>query len=226
MKASENPTANATAAPQATASAPPTDSPSPRVTPTYAILRGKTLPERLSCRFGPGWMYLYKFGLLQNTVMEVIGRMEASNWILIRAVGGTNACWVRGDLMEIEGDVMSVRPVDPHSVLVWSPYYRNLTGVTAVREGDTVIVSWHSLVLRAGDDSEQVPYVVEAWVCRDGEIVFAPVGVYYPRAEIRDEAGCDEPSAARVAGAEKHGYTLWSRVDWPPHEGTVTPASR
>lgn len=204
----------------------PTDTLPPTPTPTYAILRGKVIPERLSCRFGPGVVYLFKFSVFGN--IEIIGRMERSSWILVRAIGGKNACWVNGEYMEINGDIMSVAPVDPHisSVFPWSYIYLTpLTGVSATRVGDTVTVFWNELVLNAGDSSEQVPYVVEAWVCVDGEIVFNPVGSYTWAAEVTDEQGCDEPSHGRVFAAEKHGYTPWLEIQWPPHEGepTVTP---
>ena len=183
------------------------------------------LVERLSCRFGPGAMYLFKFSVFQDTVLEIIGRMERSSWILVQAVGGSNACWVNGSeaYMEVRGDIHAVAPTDPHAVLAWSPYYDALTGVSAIREGDVVTVFWDQLVLRAGDSSEQVPYVVEAWVCQDGEIVFAPVGAYALAAEVIDEPGCAEPSYARVMGVEKHGYTQWRVVDWPQARAEATP---
>jgi hypothetical protein len=183
------------------------------------VLRGKVvldIPDgRLSCRFGPGVMYLFKYSVANTTVLEIIGRMELSNWILVQAVGGNNPCWVNGDYMEIRGDIQAVRPVDPHKVLAWSPYYSALDSVSAERNGDVVTVYWSPLILRAGDDSGYVPYVVEAWVCVDGEITFAPVGSYSLAAEVVDEPGCDKPSYVRVFAAEKHGYTQWRVVDWP-----------
>jgi hypothetical protein len=63
-------------------------------------------------------------------------------------------------------------------------------------------------VLRAGDDSEQTPYIVEAWVCQGKEMVFLPLGSYQTTVEVIDESGCYEPSRARLLAAEKHGYTL------------------
>jgi hypothetical protein len=143
--------------------------------------------------------------------------MERSNWILIQASRGQNPCWVNGDYMEIRGDINTVEPVDPHVVLAWSPYYDALTGVSAVRYGNLVTVYWNQLVLRAGDDSLQFPYVVEAWVCQGGQIVFEPIGTYAFAAEVVDEPGCAEESYIRVMGAEKHGYTQWRVVEIPPH---------
>lgn len=212
------PTNTPTATATATTTPTPTNTATPTLTPTYAIWRAEVLPEKLTCRYGPGAMYLYKYGLNGTSVLDVIGRNELGTWILLQAIGGNNPCWVNSSFMDVRGEVMSIEPVDPHIVMPWSPYYAALTGVSATRDGDTVTVFWNQLVLRAGDSAEQVPYILEAWVCVDGEIVFTPIGAYFLAADVEDEAGCDEPSHGRVLGAEKHGYTQWVEVAWPPHE--------
>jgi len=150
--------------------------------------------------------------------LEMIGRNQLGTWVLIQAIGGDNPCWVKGELMEFKGDVFSLEPVDPHIVQAWSPYYGPLSNVSAVRDPNNlskVTVFWAPLVLRAGDDAEQVPYVVEAWVCQEGEIVFTPIGAYGTAAEVIDEPGCDESSHGRVLAAEKHGYTAPVEIHWP-----------
>ncbi len=213
-------TASATALPTdtPTVTATHTFTPTASVTPTYAILRGKVIPERANCRYGPGAIYLYKYGLVGGSNLEIIGRNQLGTWVLIQAIGGDNPCWVKGELMEINGDVVSVEPVDLHIVQAWSPYYAPLTNVTAKRDEENlskVTVFWSPLVLRAGDDAEQVPYVIEAWVCQDGEIVFTSIGAYQAVAEVIDEPGCEEPSHARILAAEKHGYTKPVEIPWP-----------
>lgn len=213
------PTETATRTPTATETFTPT------ITPTYAILRASVVPDKLSCRFGPGAMYLFKYGLLATARMDVIGRTEDGSWALILSRGDrpANACWAKTDLLEIEGDIFAAAPVDVHVMLPWSPYYPPLTGVAAARSGDTVSVFWNPLVLRAGDDSGQTPYILEAWVCVGGQIVFTPVGSYQTSAQVTDEPGCAEPSHGRVLAAEKHGYTRWVEVPWPPPETAATP---
>jgi len=209
----------------ATDTPPPTRTPLPSITPTYAILHGKVLPTKLSCRFGPGPDYLYKFGILEGTTIEIIGRMEHSIWVLVRALGDSNACWVKGDLVDIDGDYLTVAPADPHIVLAWSSTYGAPGGVKATREGDMVTVSWNFVEISPGNDSEQVPYILETWVCQKGEYVFTALGTYTNHIDVLDEPGCAEPSHARVAAAEKHGYTPWAEVLWPPYDGagTATP---
>jgi len=148
--------------------------------------------------------------------MEAIGRDPAGTWLLIRAIGGTNPCWVNADLVEVRGEKLTLPEVDPDIIQAWSPYYAALTDVWAVRTAENeVTVSWNQLILRAGDDSLQTPYVIEAWVCIDGQITFTVVGSWTLSAVVPDEPGCDEPSHGRVYGAEKHGYTPWVEIPWP-----------
>jgi hypothetical protein len=185
---------------------------SPTITPTYAILRGTVL-EQSNCRYGPGAAYLYKYGLYAGNNVEIIGRNEVGTWIVVRGIGGTNPCWVKASLLNIRGDVMSVAPGS--LPLPQSPYYGPLSGVSAMRSENNVTISWNPLVLRAGDDSLQFPYLVEAWLCKDGQLSFNPIGTWDTIVVVQDEPGCSEPSHARVYGVEKHGYTVWVAVPWP-----------
>lgn len=209
-----------TATPTETATPTASKTPTPTTTPTFVeSLRAKVIVGgRLSCRFGPGAPYLYKFSYAKGTTIEVLGRMEYSHWVLTRAVGGTNRCWVNGgpEFLEIAGDPMSLAPVDPHIVLAWSPYYtQGMSGLEASRLGNVVTVRYNGLALRAGDDSEQMPYLLEAWVCQGGEFVFTAEGSYTFAIQVLDEPGCAQPSRGRVAAAEKHGYTPFVEVEWP-----------
>ena len=213
LTASPSATYTATITPTPPPSFTPTETPTPTITPTYAILRGQVLVLS-NCRYGPGHPYLYKYALIPGSNLEVFGRNDLGTWLLVRAIGGTNPCWVRADLMDVRGEVMSVAPT--YLPLPQSPYYLNPpTGAAAVRHGDEVLISWDPLYLRAGDDSEWFPYLVEAWLCQDGRLVFTPLGSYETMLTVRDEAGCSEPSHARLYGVEKHGYTRWVEILWP-----------
>jgi len=190
----------------------PTETPLPTASATYSILRG-TILEQANCRYGPGAAYLYKYGVYPGFYMDIIGRNETGNWVVVQAIGGTNPCWVKASLINIEGNVMSVAPT--WLPLPESPYYGPLSGVSAIRQGESVILSWNPLMLRAGDDSLQYPYLVEAWLCTDGQLSFTPIGSWETMLTVKDEAGCAEPSHARVYGVEKHGYTAWVNIPWP-----------
>lgn len=197
----------------------PSETPTPTVTPTYvSSLRAKVNVEgRLTCRFGPGEPYLYKFTFAGGANIEVVGRMEYSHWVLAQAIGGSNRCWVNGNFLEFKGDPMALKPMDPHVVMPFSTFYGPMSNVSAARNGNLVTVSYGGLVLvpSRGDDSEQTPYVLEAWVCQGGEFVFIAVGSYTYAAEVVDEGGCGGRSHGRVAAAEKHGYTAFVEVPWP-----------
>jgi hypothetical protein len=207
-------TTSSSPTPPPTATPVPTQTPTltPTPIPTYTVLRGQVL-VRSNCRYGPGAVYLYKYGLVPGSNLDVIGRTDLGTWILVQAIGGNNPCWVKASLMDIKGDVMNVEPT--YIPLPPSPYYRPPTGVSAVREGDEVTISWNPISLRAGDDQASPSYVVEAWVCVDGRLVFTPLGSYVPVVSVQDQAGCSEPSHARLLAAEKHGYTRPVEVPWP-----------
>ncbi|MBX3046715.1 MAG: hypothetical protein KF698_06945 [Anaerolineales bacterium] len=217
---SETPVPSATPTPTETPTPVPTVTDTPTVTPTFVdSLRAKVIVDgRLACRFGPGAEYLYKFTFAGGSNIEVVGRMEHSNWVLAQAIGGNNRCWVNGgeEFLQFNGERNSLAPRDPHVVLAWSYIYTyGLGGVSASRSGNTVTVSWNAIVLNAGDDSEQTPYIVEAWVCQGGEYVFTAVGSWGTSAQVVDDGSCGMPGYARVAAAEKHGYTPFVDVPWP-----------
>jgi hypothetical protein len=210
----QTPSPTATSTPTATQTA--TQTPTPEPTATYAILRGKVNVEKVSCRYGPGAMYLYLYGMIQGATQDLIGRNDDGSWALTRARGDTTACWVKTDLMDLNGDILSVQPIHPDDYnLPMSPYYGPLTGVSAARSGDQVTVTWHPLLLRAGDDSLQTPYVLQVWVCRGGEIVMESIGAYQTTATVSDESGCSQASRGRISAAEKHGYTKFVEIPWP-----------
>lgn len=192
-----------------------TQTPTATITPTYAILRGRVLTLS-NCRYGPGAPYLYKYALIEGSNLEVFGRNDLGTWILVRAIGGTNPCWVKASLLELSGGVMGLAPM--YIPLPQSPYYRPPKGVSAVRQGDEVTVSWIGIRLREGDETAEAPYLIEAWLCQDGQLVFTPVGVYAHAFTLVDERGCSEPSHGRLFIVEKHGYTRPTEIPWPAHQ--------
>jgi hypothetical protein len=192
--------------------------PTPTAVPTYVVMRGKVIIEQAVCHYGPGAPYLYKYGVYKGSNLEILRRIEYGNYVEVQAIGGNNRCWVRADYFELKGEYLDLEPVSAADVpLPITPYYASPGGVSAVRRGDEVTVSWNPLHLRAGDDSGQVPYIVEAWVCQDGEYRFRPTGSWTTSVTIIDEPGCEQPSQAFFTAAEKHGYTRRITVRWPEH---------
>ena len=214
------PTETPTARPTDTTTATPTPSPAPSATPvpTFSVLRGKVNVERASCRYGPGAMYLFLYGLLQGATQDVIGRTDTGAWVLTQARGDTTRCWVKTSLMDLDGDVLSVEPVYPENyALPVSPYYVPPYTASATRTGDQVTITWTAQSLRAGDrESDTSPlFVVETWVCQGGQLIFTPIGTEIEVASVTDEPGCSELSHGRIFLAEKHGYAGPSEIPWP-----------
>lgn len=212
------PTATSTSTRTNTATVPPTITATFTYTPepTNIVLRGTVNQERVNCYYGPSAAYLFKYGLLKESRLDIIGFMPDTGYIQVQAIGGDNPCWLKMELMDIQGNIKNVQPVDPMEIkLPWSPYYPGLSFAKAERNGPEVTISWSPLVLKPGDSSEQEAYLLEAWVCRDGKRTFVPLGVNENTVKVMDEPGCQEPSFGRVYGVEKHGYTRYLMFDWP-----------
>ncbi|GAB4505620.1 MAG: hypothetical protein Fur0043_26170 [Anaerolineales bacterium] len=216
--------------PTATVSPPsPTESPTPLPTvtstptirPTYAVLRGEVTADQLACRYGPGWPYLYKYGLVKGNNLEIIGRLDDAKWLYVQAIGGNNPCWVKAEFMNIKGDPMSLEPLYPEKVkLPPSPYYSPTTILSATRQGDTVTVFWLDIPLRAGDEEDERMnhYIIEVWRCEAGRIIFEPLATNDLQISFQDERGCEEQSHGRIFVQEKHGFAGPTEITpWPPH---------
>jgi hypothetical protein len=216
------PTDTPTLTPTDTPTLTPTETPTFTPEPVYTILRGVVNQPHVNCYYGPSKAYLYKYGLLKGNRLDIIGYMADTGYIEVQAIGGDNPCWMNLDFMDVEGDITAVPPVNPLAIrLPWSPYYKELEYAKAERAGDEVTVSWTPLILKAGDDSEQESYLLETWICRDGRLVFNPVGAYGTSAKVVDEPGCPQPSSGRIYGVEKHGYTRYLMFDWPQADASL-----
>jgi hypothetical protein len=138
-----------------------------------------------------------------------------------------------------EGQLMSAPPIDPANPneyklptndrnsaygLLQDPI---VTG--AIRTGDRVRVSWRFYDVGEGEypnhNENSYRYLIEAWLCKEGEIVFTPSG-WGPwpdaidggivSADLQDEPGCAEPSHARLYLAWAHGYIGPTEIrPWP-----------
>jgi hypothetical protein len=184
--------------------------------PTYVILRAEVIIAQAVCHYGPGQPYLYKYGVYQGNRLEVIRRVEGGNYVEIRAIGGTNPCWVKRDYLKPNGEWNNLQPVAADAVVLpISPYYGPPAWVKAERSGDEVTFTYSGISISPGKDSLQTPYIVEAWVCQDGQQVFVPAGSWFFSVKVHDEAGCKMPSHGRLLAAEKHGYTKPVEIQWP-----------
>jgi hypothetical protein len=185
--------------------------------PTKSIVRVEVL-ERANCRYGPGAVYLYKYGLVPGSNMNVIGRIESGDWVFIQAIGGSNPCWVKTSLVKITGDLWNVEVVYPGKMLLpQSPYYPPVNWVSASRNDAVITVSWNDVPLHAGDeeDDEMQHYIVEVWRCEAGRFLFEALGTNELYLSFIDQDGCSLPSNGRVYVQEKHGFAGPVDIPWP-----------
>jgi hypothetical protein len=215
------PTATLTPLPTETSLPSPTSTATPTSTPlpTYAILRGTVNVEKVSCRYGPGAMYLYLYGMVQGATQDVLGRTDTGAWVLTQAHGDNKSCWVKAEFLKLNGDVLSLEVVypDKYSIPPSNQHYLLPYDVAAVRSGNQVVISWKSEALRPGDqeDENMVIYIIETWTCVNGQVTFKPIGTSLAQVTVTDEPGCSTPSHGRVYFQEKHGYTGPSEIPWP-----------
>jgi hypothetical protein len=198
----------------------PTVSPIPSKTPTLTAtpeLRGR-VREQANCRYGPGAAYLYEWGLYEANWVTVLGRNQDGTWVYVDPWTYVDYCWVKTDLLDLRGgDVFSVPQVT--TLLPYTEFYHPPRNVSATRVGDEVTVWWEDVWMSLDDDRG---FLIEAWVCRNGQIVFTAINPWDPPAVLIDEAGCQQPSSGRIYTAEKHGYTEWILIRWPPPLGATT----
>jgi hypothetical protein len=170
----------------------PSDTPTPSISPTPVVLRGKVL-QKANCRYGPGAAYLYKYGLVAGSNLEIIGRNELGTWIMIQAIGGNNPCWVNAELMQVKGDVMSLSLNS--FPLPAAKFYYPPKGVSVNRVGNEVSIFWSRVPMTVDDDRG---YLLELWLCQGGQLIFTPIHSDATAEKVIDEPGCAEPSHGRI----------------------------
>ena len=80
------------------------------VTPTYSIpilvFNGNT-----NCRKGPGAEYEVDTVIRSGLKVEAVGRLEKTNYWLIKKPGDTGTCWVAGDFAQASGSIQMLPTV-------------------------------------------------------------------------------------------------------------------
>jgi hypothetical protein len=215
------PTATASAAPtplpptETFTPAPPTATETPTAVPFVESLEAVVTADLLSCRYGPGAEYLYLYGLKKGANIELIGRTDGNNWVMVK---GKNLCWLNDKFVEINGDPQTLKVTYPDEYkLPVSPYYGPPAILSAKRSGNNVKVMWTDIELRAGDEEDEnmFIYIAEIWRCEGGKIVFDPLATNEAEITFVDEPGCEVPSHGRVFFQEKHGYAGPADIPWP-----------
>ncbi len=213
----------------------PTDTPAPTLAPAIETFTATPIPtltaipfiesleatvtaDLLSCRYGPGSEYLYLYGLRKGANIQLLGRTDGNNWVM---VAGKSLCWVNTKFIEIKGNPQTLKVMYPDGYkLPISPYYAATIVLSAVRDANNsnkVTVKWTDIALRAGDEEDESMfiYIIEVWRCESGQMIFDPLASNYPEVTFMDEAGCDVPSHGRVFFQEKHGFAGPAEIPWP-----------
>ena len=197
---------------------PPTRTPTATAIPFVESLKATVTADLLSCRYGPGSEYLYLFAFKKGANINLIGRTDGNNWVMVE---NDRKCWIHTKFVDIEGDPQTLKVVYPDGYkLPVSPYYGPTTVLSAVRDANDknkVTVTWMEIPLTAGDqeDENMFIYIIEVWRCESGKMIFDPLASNYPAVTFVDEAGCSVPSHGRVYFQEKHGYAGPAEIPWP-----------
>jgi uncharacterized protein YraI len=197
---------------------PPTPTSMPTAIPFVESLEATVTADLLSCRYGPGAEYLYLYGLKKGANIQLMGRTDGNNWVMVK---GKNLCWVNTKFIEIKGDPQTLKVMYPDGYkLPVSPYYSASTVLSAVRDPNNnskVTVKWTDIELRAGDEEDESMfiYIIEVWRCEGGKMIFDPIASNFPEVTFIDEAGCSVPSHGRVFFQEKHGFAGPAEIPWP-----------
>lgn len=205
-----------------------TPEPSPTPVAVFSNLQAEVI-NRTACRYGPGDIYLFNFGLIPTNRIEVSGRVDIWNgkemqtWLWGLPEFYPNECWVNARDVKLNGDLASLEPVYPDKVqlpLLGDQRWPSPQNVEARRVGDEVTITWDFFDVPPGErESPNSPrYILELWLCQDREVRFSPMPAYdFTRAVVTDQAGCAEPSHGRIFLADKHGYLGPVEIKWPPY---------
>lgn len=217
-----------TATPRPTMTFTPTDTLTPTITftptitstatitatPTFAF-PSVTVNKQAHCRYGPSVAYLHAADLYAGDQGTVRGRYIYGNWLYVKFDKLDYFCWVAPSVVDVEGDVSTVAYKELNLQSIGSNMYGPPTGVTAIRIGNEVLISWNPVKMTEDDDRG---YLLELFVCQD--TIYKWWTDSYPDQfttsyEVRDEPGCAQPSSGKLYTVEKHGFSEPVNIPWP-----------
>jgi hypothetical protein len=183
-------------------------------TPTFAFPTA-TVNKQAHCRYGPSVAYLHAADLYAGDVGTVRGRFIYSNWLYIKFDKLDYFCWVAPSVVDVIGDISTVAYQDLNLQSIGSNQYGPPGGVTAVRDGNQVTISWNQVKMTKDKDRG---YLLELFVCQD--TIFKWWTDSYPDQystsyTVKDEAGCAQPSSGKLYTVEKHGFSEPAVIPWP-----------
>jgi hypothetical protein len=207
-------TPKATLTPTETLTPTVTFTPTITATPTFAFPT-VTVNKQAHCRYGPSVAYLHAADLYPGDAGTVRGRFIYSNWLYIKFDKLDYFCWVAPSVADVVGDISMVAYKELNLQSIGSNQYGPPGGVTAVRDGNNVTISWHQVKMTKDKDRG---YLLELFVCQN--TIFKWWTDSYPDQyttsyTVNDEAGCAQPSSGKLYTVEKHGFSEPAMIPWP-----------
>lgn len=223
--ATQTPTPTMTHTSTVTPSPTRTPTPTPTLTPTITQTPTETLsptptetatPEPLIatsngnafCRWGPGTAYLSPLALKDGEQSLVVGRNSNATWLWVQPPGVEWECWVAASTQTLSGDPMEAPRVST-SVPV-NPQVAPPTGVTAVRNGNSVTISWNP-----APPALELAYLVEATTCVNGYLGSGAYATAATSITLTDESSCSGSAKGKVRVSNKLGYSEAVNIPWP-----------
>ena len=207
-------TSTATVLPTMTFTPSITSTPTITATPTFNFPT-VTVNKQAHCRYGPSVAYLHAADLYPEDAGSVRARYIYSNWLYVKFDKLNYFCWVAPSVVDVIGDVKAVDYKELNLQSIGSNMYGPPKGVTAVRNGNEVIISWEQVKMTEDDDRG---YLLELFVCQDTFYKWwtdSYPDQYSTSYEVRDEAGCSQPSSGKLYTVEKHGFSDPVEIPWP-----------
>jgi hypothetical protein len=194
-----------------------TFTPTISATPTFAFPT-VTVNKQAHCRYGPSVAYLHAADLYPGDTGTVRSRYLYSKWLYVKFDKLKYFCWVAPTVVDVVGDISTVAYKELNLQSIGSNQYGPPRGVTAVRDGNKVTISWEQMQMSKDKDRG---YLLELFVCQDTYLLWwtdSYPDQYSTSYTVRDEAGCAQPSSGKLYTVEKHGFSEPAIIPWPPPE--------
>lgn len=189
----------------------PTITETPSITPTPTFdPPDVTVLQQAHCRYGPSTAYLHAGDLYPDDRGELWSRNHAGTWLLVRFDKLWYSCWVAASLVDVQGDIFSVITSQPR--LPVSTLYGPVQQISAVRNGNDVVVSWDDVWMTEDDDRG---YFLLVTLCQNGLLYDTTAHTMGTSYTFDDDPNCDGKSGGIIRAVEKHGYTDPVKIPWP-----------
>jgi hypothetical protein len=185
--------------------------------PTFDFPTVTVNKTHAACMWGPSTEYLWGWDLNGGDTGIVYGRSPYNSWLYVKMSRVNKYCWISPIVVDVTGNPKRV-VVQSINLPITNALYAAPTGVTAIRDGDQVTISWNKVWMTLDDDRG---YFLDVWVCQKGAYVWMPVGrlslpdQYHTSYTFTDQQGCSQASGGKLYTVEKHGFTSPATVPWP-----------